>query len=162
MHPRTRRTLRLASRTHRGGRLPGMSRRLHLLSVPYLGGQRDVGMGLGPTELLERRHLADHFAQLGYDVAVTVVHAPDLPQEIRRTFGLDAQLAEAVSEVIAADGFPLVLSGNCNSALGTTAGFGGTDLGIVWFDACGQDHLRGCAFGCARRTEIIHHAMEPR
>jgi arginase len=112
-----------------------MSRSLHLLSVPYHAGQRDVGMGLGPTELLERRHVADHLARLGHDVAVKVVHAPDVPQEIKRTFGLDARLAEAVSGVIAADGFPLVLSGNCNSALGTTAGIGRSDLGVVWFDA---------------------------
>lgn len=33
---------------------------------------------------------------------------------------------------------PIVLSGNCNSCLGTTAGIGSDGLGVVWFDAHGD------------------------
>jgi len=126
---------RLAARIPFGGRMLDVSRRLHLLSVPYHAGQRDVGMGLGPTELLERRQLAGRLERLGHEVAVTVVDVPDDSEEIRRTIELDARLADAVREVVAADAFPLVLSGNCNSALGTTAGVGRADLGVIWFDA---------------------------
>lgn len=112
-----------------------MSRRLHVLAVPYYAGRRDVGMGLGPTDLLERRDLGARLARLGHEVAVTVIEAPDVTQEIKRTIELDACLAAAVGEAIAAGAFPLVLSGNCNSALGTTAGVRRADLGVIWFDA---------------------------
>jgi arginase len=41
--------------------------------------------------------------------------------------------------VVAAGGFPLVLSGVCSSCLGTVAGLGSPDdLGVVWFDAHGD------------------------
>jgi arginase len=34
--------------------------------------------------------------------------------------------------------FPLVLSGNCNAALGTVSGCGPRSTGVVWFDAHGE------------------------
>jgi arginase len=108
---------------------------LHVLSLPYHAGQRDTGMGLGPTELLERRQLAARLERLGVEVVLTVIEAPDLQQEIKRTIELDARLADAVRGAIAVGAFPLVLAGNCNSALGTTAGISRGDLGVLWFDA---------------------------
>jgi arginase len=108
---------------------------LHIFSLPYHAAQRDVAMGLGPTELLERHHLAARLERLGLDVAVTVIEAPDRRPEIKRTIELDARLADAVRGAVAAGAFPLVLSGNCNSALGTTAGISRGDLGVLWFDA---------------------------
>jgi arginase len=112
-----------------------MRGRLHLFSVPYDAGRRDAGMGLGPTALLERHDLVQRLERLRTAVAVSVLEAPDVPQEIKRIVELDARLADAVREALRAGDFPLVLAGNCSSALGTTAGVGRWQLGVVWFDA---------------------------
>jgi arginase len=101
--------------------------------MPYHLGMPAVGMGLGPTALLERHGLAD---ALGPNVAVEVIPAPDQQRpEISRTFELARALAERVSTARAAQRLPLVLAGNCNSCLGTVAGLRPERLGVVWFDA---------------------------
>jgi arginase len=43
-----------------------------------------------------------------------------------------------VRECRKAGRFPIVLSGNCNTAIGTVTGCGSRDTGIVWFDAHGE------------------------
>ncbi len=48
---------------------------------------------------------------------------------------LARRLSARVAAAINAGAFPLVLAGNCNSSLGTVAGAGATELGVVWFDA---------------------------
>jgi arginase len=55
--------------------------------------------------------------------------------EIARTIELARRLARRVRHAVDEGAFPLVLAGNCNSALGTTAGLGTEQLGVVWFDA---------------------------
>ena len=52
-----------------------------------------------------------------------------------RVIQLVRRLAAHVQRATADGAFPLVLAGNCNSCLGTTAGIGADDLGVVWFDA---------------------------
>ncbi len=49
-------------------------------------------------------------------------------------------VAVAVSDVLAGEGRPTVMSGDCTVALGTVAGLqrGGLDPGVVWFDAHGD------------------------
>jgi len=59
----------------------------------------------------------------------------DPPAEVATTFELDRLVAEQVRMAIAGGEFPLVLSGNCNTAVGMIAGLGAEDLGVVWFDA---------------------------
>jgi arginase len=58
--------------------------------------------------------------------------------EIATAFELNRLLAEQVHSAISNHRFPIVLAGNCNSCLGTTAGVGQAQLGIVWFDAHGD------------------------
>ena len=54
-------------------------------------------------------------------------------------FELHGLVSGRVRQAIAEGGFPLVLSGNCNTAaIGAIAGAGPEDLGIVWFDAHGE------------------------
>ncbi len=55
--------------------------------------------------------------------------------EIARVMELIRRLQHHVSRAVADGAFPLVLAGNCNSSLGTTAGIGAEDLGVIWFDA---------------------------
>src|SRR5215208_5665127 len=57
------------------------------------------------------------------------------PAEVPTAFELDRLVAEQVREAVAEGAFPLVLSGNCNTAVGTIAGLDAADLGVVWFDA---------------------------
>jgi arginase len=45
------------------------------------------------------------------------------------------RLSARVASAVEAGAFPLVLAGNCNSSLGTVAGAGAAELGVVWFDA---------------------------
>jgi arginase len=44
-------------------------------------------------------------------------------------------LAIAVREAISASRFPIVLAGNCNTAVGTVSGLGTEATGVAWFDA---------------------------
>jgi arginase len=60
------------------------------------------------------------------------------PAEIKMAFAVCAAVAERVRESIAARRFPLVLSGNCNVAVGTVAGCGCGSTDVVWFDAHGE------------------------
>lgn len=118
---------------------------LSIIAVPYSAGKLNEGMGLGPTRYLQAR-LDAMLSLLGHDVTVVTPH-PDFdavvtePEAVAR---IDAALADAVSDALAADRFPLVLAGNCNSCLGTLAGLqrrlspSASPAGIIWFDAHGD------------------------
>jgi arginase len=66
---------------------------------------------------------------------VDVVPEADPPAEVAVAFELDRLVSEQVCEAVAEGEFPLVLSGNCNTSIGTLAGVGPEGLGVVWFDA---------------------------
>lgn len=94
-------------------------------------------MGRGPKHFVahgaaERLHLA------GHEVHTTVIE-PDSAwrAEIKTAFELHRALAGAVRETIRAGDFPLVLAGNCNSAVGVMAGLP-SNTGVIWFDAHGD------------------------
>lgn len=108
---------------------------VQILSLPYHQARPRVGMGSGPVELLERHGLAGELEWRGFAAAVEEIPEPEEATEIARTFELDRRLADRVRAAAGRDAFPLVLSGNCSSCLGTVAGLGRTDLGVVWFDA---------------------------
>jgi arginase len=113
----------------------GVSRRtVQLLSLPYHQGRRAVGMGRGPIELVERHGLAEELERRGFATSVEEISEPDEGTEIGRTIELDRRLADRVCAATEHAAFPLVLSGNCSSCLGTLAGLA-RDVGIVWFDA---------------------------
>jgi arginase len=105
---------------------------LELIAWPYHAGLRDVGMGRGPTALTAD---TDLLAALGDPPLQTVAPVDESQPEVARIFELDRRLADAVRAVVQRDAFPLVLAGNCISALGTTAGAGTGGLGAVWLDA---------------------------
>lgn len=93
-------------------------------------------MGAGPEALegpLRRR-----LEQLGHRVRSRNVEPPETSwrAEIRTAFDLAAQIAVAVRAVRHADGFPIVLAGNCGAALGVVAGMGCPP--VLWFDAHGD------------------------
>jgi arginase len=110
---------------------------IQVLTVPYDSAQRNQRMGAGPQRLLARG-LKQSLRAKGHDVLSRVVELPDgWHAEIEAAFSLMRSLAEAVGQARAAGRFPLILSGNCNTAVGTMAGLG-DQTGVLWFDAHGD------------------------
>lgn len=109
---------------------------LNILSWPFHNGLRDVSMGSGPISLAADDELRAGIEAEGWHVAQEEIEAVDESDpEIVWVIELIRRLAAKVRDTTSAGAFPLVLAGNCNSALGTMAGIGAEDLGVVWFDA---------------------------
>jgi arginase len=113
---------------------------IQLLLVPYDSGRRGWRAGAGPEHLLQAG-LPEHLTSQGH--VVTAIHileddADYPPAEIRTAFELARRLAVAVRSARAAGHFPLVLSGNCNTAVGTLSGLSPARRATFWFDAHGD------------------------
>jgi arginase len=112
--------------------------RTRLLLLPYDSGQRALRMGRGPAHLAENG-IADRLRAHGHEVDVEIIEtAEPFPSEIKVTFDLHRRLAERVRASIVSRAFPIVLSGNCNAAVGAMAGIDPLHTGLVWFDAHGE------------------------
>jgi arginase len=108
--------------------------RISLIKVPYHLGREGVGMGAGPDHLVASGAL-ETLSRAGHDVEVVrVVRRNGETNEVGASFEVVRRVADAVTEAIAHDAFPLVLSGNCMSSIGIVAGLG-RDVGVVWLDA---------------------------
>lgn len=112
--------------------------KVQIIQVPYDSAHRSLRMGAGPEHFI-RRGIANVLSSHDYEMEVDSVEAVSLfPTEIKTAFELCRLLAVRVRAVYSEGSFPLVLSGNCNSSLGTIAGIGSKDLGMIWFDAHGD------------------------
>lgn len=108
---------------------------VRLICVPYDSGNRGVRMGAGPDKLAAA---ADRLRSRGVEVTQAVVEAPPgFRTEIGTMFALHRAVAVEVRAAISAAAFPIVLSGNCGSAIGALGG-AGVGAGIVWFDGHGD------------------------
>jgi arginase len=96
-------------------------------------------MGAGPERLLHAG-LAEEIRAMGHQVHIEQIEPGDdgPPAEIRTAFELNRVLAGRVRSVVENGGFPVVLAGNCNTALGTLAGLGNQECGVLWFDSHGD------------------------
>jgi arginase len=93
-------------------------------------------MGSGALRLAKDDELRASIEAEGWAVNQEEIEpADESDPEIARTIALIRRLAGRVADAVSEGAFPLVLAGNCNSALGTTAGVGAENLGVVWFDA---------------------------
>ncbi|HEX9605645.1 MAG TPA: arginase family protein [Gemmatimonadaceae bacterium] len=109
---------------------------VQLLAVPYDSGNHRARMGAGPEALLDaglERALRDN----GHSVHTRVAElAPGAWRaEIQTSFELMRMLSGGVREAIESGRLPIVLAGNCNTAVGTLAGLGTDFTGVAWFDA---------------------------
>ena len=109
---------------------------IQLLVVPYDSGNRGARMGAGPERLLDvglERALRDE----GHTVRTRIAELTpgSWHAEIQTSFELMRMLSIAVGEAQEAGRFPIVLAGNCSTAVGTIAGLGPNSTGVVWFDA---------------------------
>jgi arginase len=113
---------------------------IQLLLVPYDSAQRGWRCGAGPEHLV-RAGLPAHLQRQGH--LVTAIHIIEddsayRPAEIRTAFELARRLATTVRSARTAGHFPLVLGGNCNTAVGTLSGLTPARRATFWFDAHGD------------------------
>ena len=100
-----------------------------LIQVPYHLGREHVVLGAGPPPLAEA---------IGGETVV-VARPGAFRNEVHASFEVIRAVAEAVRTAVAAGRLPVVLAGNCASAVGTVAGLGRA-VGVVWFDAHADFH----------------------
>lgn len=111
---------------------------VEVIAVPWDSGHRAVRMGRGPLHLLEAG-LEDALRDDGHATRITSIDSGlELDTEVASAFDLARSIARAVDAARARGDFPLVLAGNCFSALGTVAGLGCDRTGVLWLDAHGD------------------------
>jgi arginase len=111
---------------------------IQLLAVPYDSGNRGARMGAGPEWLLDAG-LEGVLRENGHTVHTRIAElTADWQAEIQTSFELMRMLSAAVREARQSGRFPIVLAGNCNTAVGTLAGLGAQSTGVAWFDAHGD------------------------
>jgi arginase len=111
-------------------------RELRIIGWPFHNGLPRIGMGAGAARLAGDADLRDGLRAAGWRIVDDEVEPVDASEpEIARVVELVRRLSARVAAAVDAGAFPLVLAGNCNSSLGTVAGVGAHDLGVVWFDA---------------------------
>jgi arginase len=113
---------------------------LSLFVVPYDMAVHGYGMGRGPVHLLHQGLAGALAREAGGSLHAETVEVPSEPPpaEIRTAFELARRLAPRVATTIDQGRLPVVLTGQCSSALGVVAGLAGRDPGVVWFDAHGD------------------------
>ncbi len=95
-------------------------------------------MGAGPTHLI-RCGLAENLADAGHEIERTELDlGRGLHPEVGSAVELARRIARATSGAVEAGRFPVVLSGNCNAALGAVTGIGARGTGVLWLDAHGD------------------------
>jgi len=112
--------------------------KIQLIKVAYDCGYKGQRQGRGPDHFL-KHNIGRILAADGHQVKISEVEShSDFTIEVMTAFELSRLLADEVRRSIEEGFFPVVLSGNCNSCLGTLAGIGPDSLGVVWFDAHGE------------------------
>ena len=112
--------------------------KIQIITVPYDCGYKEQRQGLGPERFF-KHHIDQKLEAGGHQVAISQIDSQsDFTIEVMTAFELNRLLAGEVRRAIGKGIFPVVLSGNCNSSLGTIAGIGPDNLGVVWFDAHGE------------------------
>ncbi len=110
------------------------ARSISLITVPYDSGRRAQRMGAGPLALIDAGVIGRLEGE-GNRVRHVPIELPDVFfNEIWSARCLQELVATAVRDAVAQGERPIVLSGNCNSSIGTVTGLG-ADVGVVWLDA---------------------------
>jgi arginase len=111
---------------------------IRAIIVPYDSGFYHARMGLGPERLFESG-LSPLLQRLGHKLTREEVIVPGIhTAEISTTFELCSSVSNRVRQCLQAGIFPIILSGNCNIAVGAIAGCGSETTGVAWFDAHGE------------------------
>ena len=98
---------------------------IDVIASPWHLGIEDLGIGAGPRHLLA---VADDRARF--------VDPPAGATEVGRMFEIQRAVGELARGALEAGRAPLVLSGECNPAVGTISALASLGrVGVVWFDA---------------------------
>jgi arginase len=111
---------------------------VRIISIPYDSGHCRKRMGKGPDRIL-KHGLSDLLNEMGirFDVEEIQLENP-FPAEISAAFEAGRKLSIRVRACRNHGKFPIVLSGNCNAAVGTVSGCGPAKTGVIWLDAHGE------------------------
>jgi arginase len=113
---------------------------IQVLLVPYDTAQRGWRSGAGPEHLIQAGLVA-HLRGRGHTVAdIQVIERKSggPAAEVATAFELMRYVAVAVRGARGSGRFPLVLGGNCNTAIGTLSGLTPSRRAVFWFDAHGD------------------------
>ena len=111
-----------------------------IIRVPYDSGQRERRMGLGPERLMALG-AAGRLTGGSRESVVPARIESDLafPQENAVSFELARKLAGEIERARRQGAFPVVLAGNCLSAVGSVAALSDVPrLGVIWMDSHGD------------------------
>lgn len=109
-----------------------------LIASPYDLGREGEGMALGPARYLEAG-VNRSLSKQGFEVEVeTIERRRPFVDELRAVSDINAVVAEHVQDATERGDFPLVLGGNCDTAIGVMAGLEPSRVGVIWFDAHGD------------------------
>jgi arginase len=110
--------------------------KIFLLSVPYDSGHHNKRLGCGPPIL--EQELERMLKASGQVVRKTeMLVESGFSTEITTAFEINRKLSEYVREAKEKNEFPIILSGNCNTAIGTLSGLR-DDSGVIWLDCHGD------------------------
>ncbi len=110
---------------------------IQIIQIPYDSGHKGLRTGRGPEHFIQHG-VEQALRDRGHQVASYRIESKaSLTTEVGTAIELNRLLAEQIRSTTNKT-FPIVLAGNCNSCLGTLAGIGQSQLGIVWFDAHGD------------------------
>jgi arginase len=109
-----------------------------VLSIPFDSGRYRERMGLGP-ELLFREGIEPLLRRRG----ISYVHeelspAQSFHTEIGSTFQLCNSVSANVRSLKVGGYVPILLTGNCDVAIGAICGCDPVELSVIWFDAHGE------------------------
>lgn len=109
-----------------------------LIAVPYDSGHLLARMGAGPRHLLDGG-LARRLREAGHQVETEVVLLDDgFHTEATAGVELMRQVSGRVTAAREAGRFPVLLSGNCGTLVGSVSALGPATTGLLWFDAHGD------------------------
>lgn len=117
-------------------------RSITVVSSPYHVGILGIAVANGPM-YLKSRGIVNKIKEQGVSVKEITVPSAEkgYDGEIGRSFELFRRISTIVRDEHARNALPIVLAGNCSSAVGVAAGLSdavrraGGELGCVWFDA---------------------------
>lgn len=138
------------------GDYPGEGKKVGIIGVPIGFGAGQVGSELGITALrltqIRGKRLVEHIAELGYqvkdygDVEIvnpTYIAKPeDNPKYLEQMISSSRNIADSIEKLFEDGEFPIILSGDHSSAMGTFSGISSyfhqaraQEIGLIWFDA---------------------------
>lgn len=125
-----------------------MKKDIGMIGVPMDLGQERRGVDMGPSAI-RYAGVSERLASLDYQITdygdIFVEHPdqslPEVPlKNVREIATANQKLAEATTDILKKQQFPLVLGGDHSIAIGSLAGISEhfQNLGVIWYDAHGD------------------------